>query len=498
MDSDYSLVSHLCEKHENYPPLERLQRSIAFPFVCTECRARIKSIKSYLHHILNKHKSDFKEIAHRLNFGSDNLSQIPETVDELQALVKTPVPAPFSGIITFFDNCKKRLWFLAATQHAVKELEAICNGTKHMFVKPVVFYSKSWQLVFLYLGHKGGIVVLDFAHVDHGQDCGLTTFFQNYVVLLAATSIEKAVIADQKITFQEVEYLENSKFFNDREFFRFMDEFRRKGGRRVDYLINRNSDVTSTDAASRPLSFLMLLTAIVYPFLINKFIEEKNNNFKQEFMAPPEEEETALREEEVLLTPHYAGEVSKDASEVRHDSYYRRQQEIARKRYGDFQNQTSGAVMETPRPCPMCRKMRANEADLYYHLYSDHENLHKVMASFRSPLSDTDRKHICFKCSKWFKDWRPFTEHVAIEHREELLRKTKEVNAQISDNMRRWVDQELNIGCKTQFDVGSDDELPTRDTCSYVPTEEDDEFMGVHCYELPMMQELSASDEYSF
>ena len=33
MDSDYSLVSHLCEKHENYPPLERLQRSSFFVYL---------------------------------------------------------------------------------------------------------------------------------------------------------------------------------------------------------------------------------------------------------------------------------------------------------------------------------------------------------------------------------------------------------------------------------------------------------------------------------
>ena len=491
MDDDYSLVSHLCEVHKDYLPLKRLEQSIKFPFVCPECRQKIKSMKSYLHHILNRHKNDFEKIAPMLNFGADNRYEIPETVEALQDLKKTTVTAPFSRIITFFDNCKKRLWFRAAKREEVDELKDICNGTKHMFVKPVVFYCQYWKLVFLYLGHKHGIVVLDFAGVRRGDDCGLNTFFENYVVLLAATSIEKAVIADQKITFQKVEYLENSKYFNEREFFPFMDEFRRKEGRTVDHLINKNSDVTQEEVMRRPLPFLVLLTVIVCPFLINRFIEEKNNNLKQEVVAPqePEEAESVHEEKEMFVTPYYPGEVSKNASEVSRESYFRRQEGIARKRFEVFGN-TSGAVMETQRRCPMCGRMRDNEADLYYHLFSEHENLHKVMADFRSPLSNTDQKHICFKCSKWFKDWRSFTEHVANEHRQDLLTKTKEVIGSISDNMRRWVNHELEMESKAQQD--SDDEPPTRDTCSYVPTEEflDDE--------LPMMQELSASEEYSF
>lgn len=478
-NNDYGLIAHLCEKHEEYRPLKSLASKIKFPFVCTECRVTIRSMLSYLTHILHCHPEGFEKIKLQLKIGG-NTTEIPNSLEARRACEKRTLNIPYNQTITFFSGCTKDVMLLEASD--LERLHNHCKDAKELFIKPILFFTldhSEWKLVFLYLGHQNGITVLDF----HGQEfmcfvCDLNEFFASHEVFLAATRAEKNALQKHEIDISKMTLLEDVSGVEES----LLDylEGALSGSARCLRDLMIDSNYTYEEAIIRPISLLLFFASIAHPLFIQTFIEAKSI-WKT----------TTTTEKEIDISPpQYPGELSDHKAEIDQKEYYRRQEAVSKKRFAVLGKSINPGVIETERICPLCSCSCPTEEELYTHMYSEHKKLQGIMNTFRSPLSGHERKHICYKCQEWYSEWREFVWHVTMRHREHLLWKTRE-SASGKERLLAWVDRQLEL----EKELRDDDDIPTRESVNMSDTSEGSDG---DLQEYRMMIELDTSDEYGF
>lgn len=427
--NETGLISHIDSVHPSYPPFANLRVMILFPFHCTECSSVISDLRSYLHHMYDKHYDLYQQIVESTQlFGREK-----ETLGIPKSWRTSPIKTRFLEIPCGFrfEPLKDRFLNMSinvCNQNGFHEKFFLLVAQKNLMVFPILEQMQQDKglvncLAFLLVATKDEFFLVSYEMIDIPT---ISSIINQSSKIFTVTNFEGTL-------FIESMQLDKGKIDNNMYTDSFSLYYHKilYDNSHLDDLLNNLSE----SIIARPINALALFRALIYPIILYYYLDERSF-FQYPVNSKPQPEDPSPKLiDRMNLTVEGRIGIDENEEKMRQNRQY--EQNVSRQMgYSQQQISSVGGVMrEFKLKCPLCKNISDIESRRFLHLYNGHSPFPSSIANKWRVPTEQKKTHICKKDHYVFSTFDNFILHLYEHHKIEIYQETIDEARNIDYNL---------------------------------------------------------------